>query len=103
MATKDMMKRFYEKDKETLWEVELYDGLYTDAVDGSRGIYKSSDGKYFYAEEHRNGFTYNGESYLKLLPENVVKEALTTKYNSVVGEDTGIDPFYYLTSRGWLL
>ena len=29
MATKDMMKRFYEKDKETLWEVELYDGLYT--------------------------------------------------------------------------
>ena len=92
MATATMMKRFYQEDKETLWEQDLYDELYTNAVDGSRGLYKSADGKYFFAEVHRNGFTYNGHDELRILPEDVVKDALQYK-----------DPIYKLSIDGWFL
>lgn len=99
----NMMKRFFDENKETLWEQDLHDGLYQNAVDGSRGIYKSPDGTYFYAEYHRNGFTYNGADELRILSKVVVETALTTRYKEPWGEDIGTDPYLYLIENGYLL
>lgn len=97
------MKRFFDEQKETLWEKDLYDGLYR-TPDGNEGIYKSPDGQYFYAKHHRNGFTYNGESDLRLLPENIAKAALSANYdNDPYVKDNGLDyPTWWLVNNNWI-
>ena len=99
----NMMKRFLDENKEVLWEQDLYDSLYQTALDGSRGIYKSPDGTLFFAEHHRNGFTYNGTNKLRLLSNEVVEKALKTEYTEPWGENVGIKPFTYLAENGYLL
>lgn len=99
----NLMKRFLEESKEVLWEKDLYDGLYN-SIDGNEGIYKSEDGKYFYAKYHKNGFTYNGEDILRILPEDIAKKAVAANYdNDSFVTDNKLDyPTWYLINNNWI-
>ena len=90
-----MMKRYYEEDKEVLWEFNFHGDLY-DCYAGTKGIYRSKkDGVCFYAAHHTN---------LVLLPEDIAAEALTKKYTKFYGGDEHyeIDPEYYLIAARYI-
>jgi len=90
-----MMKRYFEEDKEVLWEADFRGSLYS-AYAGSKGIYRSNkDGKYFFAEHHTNAMEYTGKDYLVILPENIAKEALAKKYHND-RDEYDINPEYAL-------
>ena len=99
-----IMKRYYEEDKEVLWEFNFHGDLY-DCYAGTKGIYRSKkDGVCFYAAHHINELERTGPNYLVILPEDIVAEALTKKYTKFYGgaEHYEIDPEYYLMEARYI-
>lgn len=72
----NMMKRYFE-EKEVIWENDFSNnGIYA----GTTGVFKSEDGKYFFANYHANELSYTGKNYLEIIPEDIALESAKLNY-----------------------